>query len=75
MTVASPSPAQPVETTAQTAAANAAAASFAALTEKLNYLQPEGLAGEEQLEVHAEQAHLAARRGPEQELEGALVDP
>ncbi|MEY4364123.1 MAG: putative pyrophosphokinae pyrophosphokinae [Pseudomonadota bacterium] len=63
MTVASPSPAQPVaSSTAQMAAANAAAASFAALMEKLGYLSTEGLEQVRRAYRYADEAHLGQLR-------------
>jgi guanosine-3',5'-bis(diphosphate) 3'-pyrophosphohydrolase len=63
MPVASPSPAQPVApVTADVAAANAAAASFAALMEKLGYLSSEGLEQVRRAYRYADEAHLGQLR-------------
>jgi len=63
MPVASPSPAQPAApTTADVAVANAAAASFAALIEKLGYLSPEGLEQVRRAYRYADEAHLGQMR-------------
>ena len=63
MPVASPSPAHPVaSTTVDVAAANAAAASFAALIEKLGYLSAEGLEQVRRAYRYADEAHLGQMR-------------
>jgi len=60
--VKSPSAAPQQPASIQQAAANAAAASFAALTEKLSYLQPEGLEQVRRAYRYADEAHLGQLR-------------